>query len=64
MYDIFKDIIIDTDGMIQGLVAFIISFAIFSFVMIRAWRTRRDDDGHMANLPLSNDTETSHTTKS
>lgn len=63
MYDIFKDIVIDRDGVAQGLIAFILSFAIFSFVMVRAWRARRDDEDHVANLPLDNDSENSHTTQ-
>ncbi|NWK56728.1 hypothetical protein HW115_13980 [Verrucomicrobiaceae bacterium N1E253] len=63
MYDIFKDIVLDSGGKTQGLVAFFLSFIVFSFIMVRAWRARRDDEKHVASLPLNNDTETSHTTQ-
>lgn len=64
MYDIFKDIVLDSGGRTQGLVAFFLSFIVFSFIMVRAWRSRRDDEDHVTHLPLNNDSETSHTNQS
>jgi hypothetical protein len=60
----FKHIIIDNHALIQGLVAFILSFTIFAYIMVKAWRMRKEDATHLANLPLDTDTETSHTTQS
>lgn len=53
----FKYIILDNGGQLQGLVAFIISFSIFGYIMLRAWKMRKEEADHLANLPLENDSE-------
>lgn len=60
----FKNILLDNHALIQGTVAFFLSFTIFGYIMVKAWRMRREDASHLASLPLDNDTETSHTTQS
>lgn len=60
----FKNIIIDNHALIQGSVAFFLSFSIFAYIMVKAWGMRSEDASHLASLPLDNDTENSHTTQS
>ncbi len=57
----FKNIVPDDGAALQALVAFIITFAVFSMIMLRAWHMRREDSDHMSSLPLEDDSETHHT---
>jgi len=57
----FKDIITSEGAAVQAAVAFFVTFSVFFLIMIRAWSVRRTDDDRVANLPLEDDSETSHT---
>ncbi|MCP5536477.1 MAG: hypothetical protein H7A51_09630 [Akkermansiaceae bacterium] len=57
----FKAIVTDEGAVVQASVAFFLTFSVFFLIMIRAWRVRRVDDDRVANLPLEDDSETSHT---
>ena len=57
----FKNIVPDDGAALQALVAFIITFAVFSMIMLRAWHMRREDANRMSNLPLDDSSETHHT---
>lgn len=57
----FKEIVTDKGAVLQASVAFFVTFSVFFLIMIRAWRVRRADDDRVANLPLEDDSETSHT---
>lgn len=52
-----KNIVPDDSAALQALVAFIITFAVFSLVMLRAWRMRKSDSEKMSRLPLEGDSE-------
>jgi len=54
---LFKNIVLDNGGQLQGIVAFILSFSIFGYIMVRAWKMRKTEADHLANLPLENDSE-------
>lgn len=56
----FKDIVTSEGATLQAAVAFFVTFSVFLLIMIRAWRMRRENDDHVANLPLESDSETSH----
>ena len=55
-----KNIVPDDGAALQALVAFIITFAVFSLIMLRAWRMRIDDSDKMSRLPLEGDSENNH----
>ncbi len=57
----FKDIITAEGAALQAGVAFFVTFSVFFLIMIRAWSVHREDDDRVANLPLEDDSETSHT---
>ena len=56
----FKNIVPDDGAAIQAIVAFIITFAVFSLIMLRAWHMRLDDSDKMSRLPLEGDSENHH----
>ena len=56
----FKDIVHSDGAALQALVAFIITFAVFALIMLRAWRMRIDDTEKMSRLPLEGDSENHH----
>lgn len=57
-----KNIVPDDGAALQALVAFIITFAVFSLIMLRAWHMRREDSERMSSLPLEGDSENHPTT--
>ena len=54
---LFKNIVLDNGGQLQGAVAFLLSFSIFGYIMLRAWKMRKDEADHLASLPLDNDSD-------
>ena len=56
----FKNIIPDDSAALQAFVAFVITFAVFALIMIRAWHMRMDDSDKMSRLPLEGDSENNH----
>jgi len=52
----FKRVLYEDWQQIIPIIAFILTFAVFIVFVIRAIRMRKDDAGHMASLPLENDT--------
>ena len=52
-----KNIVPDDGAALQAIVAFIITFAVFSLIMLRAWRMRSEDSEKMSRLPLEGDSE-------
>jgi len=54
---LFKNIVLDHGGQLQGAVAFLLSFSIFGYIMLRAWKMRKDEADHLASLPLENDSD-------
>ncbi len=57
----FKDIVPDDGAALQALVAFIITFAVFSIIIFRAWHMRSEEATRMSSLPLDDEPKTNHT---
>ncbi len=57
----FKEIVTAEGAAIQAGVAFFVTFSVFFLIMFRAWHAHRDSDDRVANLPLEDDSDTTHT---
>ena len=60
MSKLFKRISYDEWTEVVPIVAFILTFAVFVFFVVRAIRLHRDEAGRMAALPLDLDTATNN----
>lgn len=57
MSDFINRITLDSGAMLQGILAFCVSFFLFGWMMSRAWTMGKDKFDHVATLPLEEDTE-------
>ena len=61
MSKFFKRISYDEWTEVVPIIAFILTFGVFVFFVVRAFRLQRDEAGRMASMPLDLDPATANT---